>query len=278
MNYVLPLKVHAVKLAYRKRLLETMPNGYFCLRKGRPAVAVTFDPQDLRCTRHKPRVLLVSSKQGQVYAGKIKTYLDVKHEYDVLLNKWNQLYTFPPPRVNLPLRQPFEHHKMNNEFFNGRNDNLGKYKSDNPTVSEDGVFKSKNELMAADALKQLGIPFKYETELYIDEAEEWINPDFLVDFFEIDRCCYLEVLGMNDKFSYAAGTSTKITSYSKGKYRPGREVIYVHMYDKHNFDKTYFIEQVLSAFNTLIPDNALEWGKDINEMSFQVPEGRSYSA
>ena len=26
-----------------------------------------------------------------------------------------------------------------------------------------------------------------------------VPPDFLVNFFEIDRCCYLEVLGMNDK-------------------------------------------------------------------------------
>ena len=134
------------------------------------------------------------------------------------------------------------------------------------------MFKSKNEMMAADTLKQLGIPFKYETEIYIEEAEEWINPDFLVNFYEIDRCCYLEVLGMNDKFSYAAGTSTKITSYSKGKYRPGREVIYVHLYDKHNFDKTYFMEQVFSAFNSLIPDSALEWGTDINLMSFPVSD------
>ena len=47
------------------------------------------------------------------------------------------------------------------------------------------------------------------------------------------------------------------------------------MYDKHNFDKTYFIEQVLSAFNSLIPDSALEWGMDISELSFQVPEGKS---
>lgn len=142
MNYVLPLKVHAVKLAYRKRLLETMPNGFFCIRKGHSSVAITFDPQDSKCTRHSPRVLRISSKQGREYAEKIQTYLDVKHEYDVLLVKWKQLYKMPPPKVNFPIRQPFEQHKMNNEFFNGRNDNLGKYKSDNPTVSEDGVFKS----------------------------------------------------------------------------------------------------------------------------------------
>ena len=47
--------------------------------------------------------------------------------------------------------------------------------------------------------------------------------------------------------------------YSKDKYRPGREVIYVILYDKSNFDKDYFISQVLSAFNDMIPDSALVW-------------------
>jgi hypothetical protein len=31
------------------------------------------------------------------------------------------------------------------------------------------------------------------------------------------------------------------------------------MYDKHNFDKEYFVSQVLSAFNDMIPDDALLW-------------------
>lgn len=67
---------------------------------------------------------------------------------------------------------------------------------------------------------------------------------------------------MNDKFSYAVSTSTKINSYSKGRYRPCREVIYVLLYDKSNFDEAYFISQVFSAFDNMIPDNAIEWGSD----------------
>lgn len=259
---ILPMKVHAVKLDYRRRLLETMVHGYFGVRKGYAVVIITHDPDNEKYTLKNSRYYRISSKRGKAYAEAVNKYLAIKNEYDVLLTDWNTLYRIAPPKVNFPIKQFYDPHGMNHDYFNKQADNLGKYKSDNPTVSEFGEFKSKNELMAANSLKRLGIPFKYETELYIPETEETINPDLLLDFYEIDRCSYLEVMGMNDKFSYAVSTSTKINSYSKGRYRPCREVIYVFLYDKSNFDEAYFISQVFSAFDNMIPDNAIEWGSD----------------
>jgi hypothetical protein len=113
--------------------------------------------------------------------------------------------------------------------------------------------------MGADLLKFMGIPFKYETEIYLEGIDETINPDCLVNFYEIDRCAYLEILGMNDKVGYSMKTVTKMNGFSLGKYRPGREVIYVLLYDKANFDRDYFVSQVMTAFNDMIPDDALVW-------------------
>ena len=64
---------------------------------------------------------------------------------------------------------------------------------------------------------------------------------------------------MNDKVDYSVKTATKITGFSKDRFRPGREVIYIHVYDKQNFDEDYFVGQVLSAFDAMIPDSALHW-------------------
>lgn len=116
--------------------------------------------------------------------------------------------------------------------------------------------------MAADLLKRMDIPFKYETSIYLKEIEENINPDYLLNFYEIDRCSYLEILGMSDKIDYSVSTATKIFGFSKQKYRPGREVIYIVLYDKYNFDEVYFINQVLSAYDNMILDSALIWGAD----------------
>ena len=260
---LLPIKVHAVKLEYLRLKLEKMPHGYFCSRRGRRAVAITYDPANPKCSSRSSRVYYTSTKRGKIYSEVINNYLNIKSEYDYLLSGWNSTYVIAPPRVKFPIKQYHDPHHMNNAYYESQKEKQGKYVPDNPTISEYGEFKSKNELMAATALKQMDIPFKYETELYIEETDEKINPDFLINFFEIDRCSYLEVLGMNDKGDYAVRTSAKINSYSRGEYRPGREVIYVLMYDKYNFDEVYFIQQVLSAFDSMIPDSALEWGNDV---------------
>lgn len=259
---VLPMKVHAVKLEYRRQLLETMPHGYFRVRKGQYCVIVTRDPEDPNVCPKRPRTYRISTKRGRKFSIAVNNYLRIKSEYDTLLHSWNSTYRFAPPGVKFPIKQFYDPHMMNNDYFKKQAEHCGNYKADKPTYSEDGELKSKNELMGASLLKQMGIPVKYETEVYIEETNETINPDFLADFYEIDRCSYVELLGMSDKFDYAARTSAKINSFSRGKYRPGREVIYVLLYDRHNFDGVYFVEQVLSAFDTMIPDSALEWGEN----------------
>jgi hypothetical protein len=72
---------------------------------------------------------------------------------------------------------------------------------------------------------------------------------------------YIEILGMNDKYDYAVRTVTKINGFSRDKYRPEREIIYILVYNKNIFDEDYFVSQVLIAFDMLIPDSALIWDK-----------------
>ena len=258
-NIVLPMKVHAVKLEYRRLMLNKMPHGRFKTIKGKKSVVITYDPDKPKYDARHPRVLNISSKLGIIYSEKICEYQNLKSEYDALLNSWNLIYNFAPPRVIFPIRQFLDPHHMDNEYFNNQTGDMGKYRSDNPTVSDHGELKSKNEQMGADLLKYMGIPFKYETEIYLPAIEQTINPDYLINFYEIDRCMYLEIMGMNDKIDYSLKTATRITGFSLEKYRPGREVIYIHVYDKNNFDEDYFVSQVLSAFNDMIPDSSLIW-------------------
>jgi len=260
---ILPMKVHAVKLEYRRQLLEKMPHGYYRVINGRKNVVITYDPNNPKYNKQHPRTLFVSSKLGRKYCEIINNYLKVKSEYDQLLQNWNMQYKFSPPKVKFPIKQFFDPHNMNNEYFNKQVDCTGSYVSENPTISDHGVLKSKNELIGADLLKQLDIPFKYETSLYLDSIEETINPDYLINFYEIDRCSYLEILGLSDKIKYSFNTTNKTYGFNKQKYRAGREVIYIFLYDKQNFDEDYFVTEVLGAFNNMIPDSSLIW--NVNE-------------
>ncbi len=254
-----PIKVHAVKLEYRRQKLEKMMHGYMKNVNGDQYVIITYDPENPKITSRHSRIVKSSTKLGIKLADCISSYQKTKSEYDSLLTDWNSLYRIAPPKVVFPVKQFYDPHQMNNEFYKRQDDCCGKYTPDSPTVSDHGELKSKNEQFGADLLKLMGIPFKYETEVYISNAEETFNPDYLVNFFEIDRCAYLDIMGMNDKLGYSARTITKLNGFSSERYRPGREVIYVLLYDKSNFDEDYFVSQVLSAFNDMIPDSALVW-------------------
>lgn len=256
-----PPKVLAVKLEYRRLLLEKMPQGFFKTINGINYVIITRDPEYPKYNPRHPRKLMTTTKLGQIYSEIINRYLSLKSEYDALLNLWNSKYNFAPPKVKFPIVQPYDPHHMNNEYFEKQLDRQGKYLPENPTISDHGVLKSKNEQIGADLLKQMGIPFKYETEIYLPSLDETINPDYLANFYEIDRCAYIEILGMNDKYDYAVRTVTKINGFSRDKYRPEREIIYIFVYNKNNFDEDYFVSQVLIAFDMLIPDSALIWDK-----------------
>ena len=264
-----PIKVHAVKLEYRRQKLEKMMHGLLKEIKGKQYVIITHDPDNPKINSRHRRIVKASTKLGSKLSESISAYHKIKAEYDSLLTDWNALYRINPPKVKFPVKQFYDPHLMNNSFFERQTDRCGKYTPDKPTISDHGVLKSKNEQMGADLLKQMDIPFKYETEVYIVNAEETYNPDYLVNFYEIDRCAYLEILGMNDKLGYTAKTITKLNGFSQDGYRPGREIIYVLLYDKSNFDEDYFVSQVLSAFNDMIPDSALIWDSEAPDKNLE---------
>ena len=254
----LPMKVHAVKIRYREQLLRHMIHGRFGTHLGKRCVYITYDPEDAKTSRRTQRRYYVETAKGREYTQKIKRYLSIKTEYEKLLSEWRSIYSSEPPAVRFPVINIYDPHHLDNQFFADAVDKTNRILNDNPVYSGDDVLKSKNEQFGTRFFKNMGIPYKYEVGLDVENPDGYV-PDFLLSFFEIDRCIYAEICGMNDKSDYSATTARKINFYSRNRYRPGREIIYAFMYDKNNFDEEYFAAQILSAFDTLIPDSALDW-------------------
>ena len=254
----LPMRVHAVKIRYREQLLRRMIHGRFGNYQGKPCVYIHYDPKDKELTRRTQKRYFLDSALGKKYTPHVERFLKVKAEYDLLLVDWRSTYSFEPPMVRFPICNTYDPHHMDNDFFASVAHKVNKMPVENPVYSGDDVLKSKNEQFAKDFFKDNGIPYKYEPDIEVDNPEGFV-PDFLLSLYEIDRCIYAEVCGMADSYEYSARTAHKINFYSKNRYRPGREMIYAFMYDKNNFDEEYFAAQVWGAFDTLIPDSALDW-------------------
>ena len=252
----LPLKVHAVKIKYRERLLRNIPHGKFSTYRGKRSILVTYIPGNPDVSVRSPKRYVLTGKLGKLYTPQIEQYLNIKAEYDRLLAEWRATYSFEPPEVKFPIVQTYDPHGMNNEYYEQAVANQSDMPNKHPVYSGDDVFKSKNEQFGKDVLCSLGIPYKYETLLGDENAK---NPDFLLSFFEIDRCIYAEICGMTDDYEYSTKLARKINFYSTHNYRHEREVIYCFMHDKYNFDEECFAAMVLSAFDMLIPDSALDW-------------------
>ena len=254
----LPLKVHAVKIRYREQLLRTMPHGRFGMYRGKRCVYISYIPGNSEVSMLNRKRYMVDSKQGREYTLQIERYLSIKAEYDRLLLDWRLLYTVEPPAIRFPIVQTYDPHHMDNRFFDDAIDKTNTIQAEHPVYSGCDVLKSKNEQFGKSIFKQLGIPYKYEVALDVDNPDGFI-PDYLLSFFEIDRCIYAEICGMSDKYEYSRTTAQKINFYSNNNYRPGREIVYSFMYDKYNFDEAYFTELILGAYNALIPEEALDW-------------------
>ena len=84
--------------------------------------------------------------------------------------------------------------------------------------------RSKSEILIANTLQELGIPYRYECELEL-EGGIVIYPDFTVLHVRERKEKYLEHFGMMDDAEYSATAVRKLALYEKNGIFPGKNLI-----------------------------------------------------
>jgi len=84
--------------------------------------------------------------------------------------------------------------------------------------------RSKSEVIIADALNRMKIPYRYEYPLYLQKTGT-IYPDFTVLNVKLRKEMYWEHLGMLDDSMYAENVVQKLTSYEQNEIFPGEKLI-----------------------------------------------------
>lgn len=104
------------------------------------------------------------------------------------------------------------------------------FTEDTPTLltSRDEKVRSKSEIIIADALNRLGIPYRYEYPLEITN-EKGIRKTFYPDFICLNLRSRQEFIwehfGLMDDAEYAAKTTNKLKLYEKNGIYPGKNLI-----------------------------------------------------
>ena len=101
-------------------------------------------------------------------------------------------------------------------------------REDAEIVTERGErVRSKSEKIIADKLYSLGIPYRYECPLRLDD-ELVVYPDFTILKKSTREVVYLEHFGRMDDPEYAEKTWRKLDTYSRNEIYPGSRLFFTY--------------------------------------------------
>lgn len=86
--------------------------------------------------------------------------------------------------------------------------------------------RSRGEMIVGNALKSLGLEAKYEPRLVL-KGSKTKTPDYSFPVYVIDRCFFVEFLGMTDNEEYIDDNAEKIRLYMRNGILPNRDLILI---------------------------------------------------
>lgn len=86
--------------------------------------------------------------------------------------------------------------------------------------------RSRGEMMVGNALKELGLEAKYEPTLLFKGGRKR-NPDYSFPVRIIDRCFFVEFMGMTDDDDYLENNYLKSDEYMRNGILPNRDLILI---------------------------------------------------
>ena len=106
--------------------------------------------------------------------------------------------------------------------------------------------RSKSEVIIADTLLRMGIPYRYEFPVHFPGAGTF-HPDFTVLNVRLRKEYYWEHLGMMADPEYAEAALSKIDIYEKNGCFPGSKLILTHETEKHPL-QTRMISAIIQEY------------------------------
>ena len=130
-----------------------------------------------------------------------------------------------PARKSLVVSRVIDKDKFIQQWINLKAPSTNTYqKNDNNVTFQGEQVRSKSEVLIADRLEKLKIPYKYEFPLTL-KSGKIIYPDFTLLHPQTMQVFYLEHFGMVDDSYYANSMVRKLNDYAKNDIFPGKQLL-----------------------------------------------------
>ena len=170
--------------------------------------------------RYCQRLIPVLEKETHL----LKTFLnnyDPQLKFQVLTDLPNEIanYVVPLVKTNEQLLQEWENEPFASNPYPLDHDSYLSKKGEK--------VRSRLELISANMLYDLHIPYRYECELYLDDGSV-SYPDFTLKHPQTFETYWLELFGMMDDPDYAAAAFQKIARYARSHVFPHMILVFDH--------------------------------------------------
>lgn len=202
------------KVQYYKVTKDTEPNGIYLQKNDMDVIC------SLAQKEYDRKVILAMQKELTQIRKMIKTYSEdgIRKIYDNYIAERKEL--IEPVELS---DEAYARKWINQEY---KKKDIGNAINIYQTEGED-LVRSKSELIIANKLKKLKIPYRYEAELTLKDGTI-LHPDFTVLNVRERKTYFFEHLGMMDNAEYLEHAMDRITRYEKNGIFPGKQLILSH--------------------------------------------------
>lgn len=162
--------------------------------------------------------------------------------------QWNYFFSFPCPILDIRAMQTSHFSIITKEYFDSLIPCSNPKPIKRPNPYNGIVFRSKSEREIAEILDELGIIYKYEPGIRIDDYEMYA--DFVCFIPELGYGFIIEHFGLMDSPDYLEKTLRTIRTYNSLGFLPGFDILYTYEKSTCPPSTEYFRSQINSLLDT----------------------------
>ena len=235
----------ALKLNYLMNYLENTPKVFKVERKNQDKYVLCYRYTDKNGKRHE---YCACTPMGQ----KMEHIFNLRASTETDLLKWKSVWKnsslSPVPTLDLPAMRRNRRSIITKEFY----DSLIPCQNPKPIVRPNPykgiVFRSKSEREIAEILDDLGIEYKYEPSIPVNNYE--IYGDFVCFIRELGFGFIIEHCGMMDSPAYVDKTVRTFRDYNSLGFLPGFNLLYTYERNDCPPPLNYFRVQISALLDT----------------------------
>lgn len=208
------------RITYLESQIAILPRGSFFTRRGNQYVKFKTLEQSSYTERSintdKGRQMACLINKHQILTNQLRFYKNMYKTY----YPGGRIENLPQPTCIRPVPT-----QMTIEYYNHPPTIDNPYINETPYHADGNIFRSRFELIAVEAIKELGLEYKNEIPICTPSGTYFM--DIVIPVYERNRCVGFEFCGRADDQKYINSQMPKILSYINVGLIPNHDVIFV---------------------------------------------------